>query len=253
MAIYAMTGGATGIGAATKDKLRAAGHTVIVVDLKDADINADLSTASGREAAIEGIKRAAPEGLDGFIPCAGLGPAARPFSLITRVNYFAAVEMTIALKESLAAKRGSIVMVSSNSAPMGADPAYVELLLNMEEQGACELIDTKEAHTAYAGSKLALAQWMRRNTTAFAQACIRINAVAPGITRTPLTDMAFKDEVVGAAMKDFSETVPLGYVAEPEQIADGIVFLLSDAASFIAGSVLFIDGGHDAMLRPDQF
>ena len=253
MAIYAITGGATGIGVATKDKLRAAGRTVIVVDLKNADINADLATDSGRALAIEGIKEAASDGLDGFIPCAGLGPAARPYSLITKVNYFAAVEMTEALKESLKAKNGAVVMVSSNSAPMGADKAYVELLLNMDEASACELIDTKDAHNAYAGSKLAVAQWMRRNATSFAQEGVRINAVAPGITRTPLTDQAFKDEFVGEAMKDFSKTVPLGFIAEPEQIAEGILFLLSEQASFVNGSVLFIDGGHDAMLRPDQF
>ena len=253
MGIYAMTGGATGIGAATKDQLRASGHEVIVVDLKDADINADLSSAEGRQAAIDGIRERAPEGLDGFIPCAGLGPAARPFSLITRVNYFAAVIMTEALKDLVAKKRGAIVMISSNSAPMGADPDYVALLKQNDEQAASAYIDGKDAHNAYAGSKLALTQWMRAQSAAFAAEGIRINAVAPGITRTPLTDKAYEDEVVGEAMKSFGETVPLGSIAEPGQIADAVLFLLSDKASFIAGSVLFVDGGHDAMLRPDNF
>ena len=87
---YAMTGGATGIGAAIKTQLRDLGHTVIVVDIKNADIIADLSTEQGCQAAIEEIGQLAPEGLDGFIPCAGLGPAARPASrskIVIRISY----------------------------------------------------------------------------------------------------------------------------------------------------------------------
>ena len=52
MAIYAITGGATGIGAALKEQLREQGDTVIVVDIKEGDVVADLSTAAGRQAAI---------------------------------------------------------------------------------------------------------------------------------------------------------------------------------------------------------
>src|SRR5690606_1778884 len=74
MSLYAMTGGAAGIGAAIKAGLQAAGHEVIVADLRDADIIADLSTAEGRAAAVAGIRARAPQGLDGFVPCAGLAP-----------------------------------------------------------------------------------------------------------------------------------------------------------------------------------
>lgn len=55
MAVYAMTGGATGIGAALKEQLRQQGDTVFVVDIQDGDIVADLATPEGRLAAIEGI------------------------------------------------------------------------------------------------------------------------------------------------------------------------------------------------------
>ncbi len=253
MGIYAMTGGATGIGAATKAQLIAEGHQVIVVDLRDADIEADLSTAGGRQAAVDGIRAAAPEGLDGFIPCAGLGPSVTPHSLITKVNYFGALAVTEGVKDLVAKRRGSIVMISSNSAPMGADANYVDLLLAGDEEAACQLIDTLDGQTAYGGSKLALVRWMRRNTVAFAQSGVRINAVAPGITKTPLTDKVYADPTFGQIMKDFGESVPLGSVGRPEQIAEVICFLLSDKASFVTGSVFFADGGHDAMLRPDEF
>lgn len=253
MGIYAMTGGATGIGAAIKQQLQSEGHKVIVVDIKDADIIADLSTPAGRQAAIDGIAAAAPDGLNGFVPCAGLGPAARPYSLITRVNYFGAVATTEGLREQVAKRKGSIVMISSNSAPMMPDDEYTELLLAGEEDKACALIDGRDANQAYAGSKRAVSQWLRSNSTAYAQQGIRLNAVAPGITQTPLVDASNDDPEVGQAMKDFAASVPLGRVGQPADIAQVVCFLLSDKASFVAGSIFFADGGHDAMLRPKQF
>jgi NAD(P)-dependent dehydrogenase (short-subunit alcohol dehydrogenase family) len=47
--------------------------------------------------------------------------------------------------------------------------------------------------------------------------------------------------------------VPMGAVGRPEQIAEVVCFILSSKASFMAGSIVFVDGGHDAMFRPDQF
>ena len=62
-------------------------------------------------------------------------------------------------------------------------------------------IDARDGHTAYAGSKRAVTIWMRRNVVEYAAAGIRLNAVAPGITMTPLADLVFADEVLGGAMK----------------------------------------------------
>ena len=125
-----MTGGATGIGAATKNQLRDEGHKLIVVDIKDADIIADLSTAEGRQAAVDGICAAAPEGLDGFVACAGLGPNVKPHSLVTKVNYFGAVATVEGVKDLVGKKKGVIIIISSNSAPMpGSNEDYINLCL----------------------------------------------------------------------------------------------------------------------------
>ena len=253
MATYAMTGGATGIGAATKERLREEGHTVIVVDLKGGDIDADLSTAEGRQLAIDGIHAAAPEGLDGFIPCAGLGPTAQPLSLITKVNYFAAIETIEGVKDLLVKKGGCVVLISSNSAPMVDNPEYLDLLLGGKESEACTLIDTLDGHTAYAGSKQGVTRWMRRNTATYAAAGVRMNAIAPGITKTPLTDKVMDDPSLGQVMKDFGDTVPTGSIGRPEQIASAVCYLLKPEADFFCGAMIFVDGGHDAMLRPDSF
>lgn len=254
MGIYALTGGATGIGAELKRQLIERGDEVITVDIKEGDIVADLSSDAGRQAAIDGISARAPDGLDGFIPCAGLPPVAKPVSLIARVNYFAVIATVEGLRDLLAKKRGAVLIVSSNSAPMvPADDPYVQDCLSGDEQKACAGIEERDGQTAYAGSKRAVTMWMRRHVVPYAAQGIRMNAVAPGITMTPLSEQVMEDEQLGAAMKQFGEMVPLGGVAQPPQIANVMSFLLSPAADFVCGSVFFVDGGSDAMLRNDEF
>lgn len=254
MALYALTGGATGIGAELAKQLLDDGHELIAVDIKQCDIVADLGTVEGRQAAVAGIRERAPGGLDGFIPCAGLPPVAKPLELITRVNYFGAVEMVAGLQDLLGMNRGTALLVASNSAPMiaAADP-YVEACLAGDEARACALVEHRDGHTAYAGSKRALVQWMRRNVVSYAAAGVRLNAVAPGITQTPLSEQVMTDPELGEAMRQFAEMVPWGGTAQPAQIAAVMRFMLSEAASFACGSVFFVDGGSDAMLRPDEF
>lgn len=252
MGIYAMTGGATGIGAAIKAQLRAAGHEVIVVDIKDADIVANLGTAEGRQAAIAGIRARAPEGLDGFVPCAGVNGNGPDRALVASVNYFGTVELVEGLKDLLIARKGSVVLISSNSAPGPTSEALLECFLAGDEAGARAAAQAMpQGHPVYSGSKLALARWMRHNTQPYAAAGVRLNAIAPGYTSTPMTADVEKDPVYGDAIRQFLAATPLGRAGQPEDQANAVMFLLSPQASFICGSVLFVDGGYDAMTRPD--
>ena len=254
MKTYAMTGGATGIGAALKTLLRGRGERVIVVDIRDADIIADLSTPEGRARAAAGIAELASEGLDGFVACAGLGPHALPPSLIDRVNYFGAIASIEAARPLVARKRGAIVAVSSNSAPLpGLDQPHIAALLAGDEQQACALVDALDGNNAYMGSKNALTRWVRRNAPAYMKDGVRLNAVAPGMTKTPLTDRMFEDARFVEAMEAYRQSIPYGAMATPEMIAEAMAFLLDDAARFVSGVVLFVDGGQDALFRPDQF
>jgi len=183
--IYAITGGATGIGAALKEKLVARGDRVIVIDIKDADVIADLSTQAGRISAIEAVNRKAVDGLDGFVPCAGLGPSVKPYDLITRVNFFGAISLIEGLKPLLSIRKGTIVAISSNSASLpGHNKDYVKALMEGKEKDACEMIAGFDGQTAYGGSKYALAVWMRKQAPQFMREGVRMNAGAPGITQT---------------------------------------------------------------------
>jgi NAD(P)-dependent dehydrogenase (short-subunit alcohol dehydrogenase family) len=253
MGIYAMTGGATGIGAAIKQRLREEGNQVIVVDIKDADIIADLSSRDGRQAAIMAIRETAADGLDGLITCAGLGANVPNHPLITQVNYFGTVELIEGLKDLLSAKRGSIVLISSNSAAMNNSPEFVDLLLAGKEEKALSFCETIEAQEVYSGTKKAVARWMRSKVADYAAAGVRMNAVAPGYTQTPMTEQVENDPTYGPAIREFMASIPVGFPGSPEDQAAATCFLLSPQARFISGSVLFVDGGHDAMFRPDQF
>src|SRR5690242_1545718 len=113
MGVYAVTGSASGMGYQAAQRLRAAGHTVIGVDLKDAMVVADLSTPAGRRSAADGVLAAAGGRLDGAILAAGIGPtpgADRP-RLIFQINFFGVVDLLEAWRPALAETGDSKVVV----------------------------------------------------------------------------------------------------------------------------------------------
>ncbi len=110
-----VTGAASGIGAATAARLRAAGGTVVGIDLREADVVADLATAEGRRRAVEEAAARCGEALSGIVTCAGLAAlSGRPGSVVTAVNYFGAVEVLEGLRPLLR-DGGAAVAISSNS------------------------------------------------------------------------------------------------------------------------------------------
>ena len=129
----------------------------------------------------------------------------------------------------------------------------VDACLAGDEAAARDAAGEGESLSVYPVTKLALARWVRRHAPSeeWAGAGINLNAIAPGAVQTPLLQEGLDDPVVGPAIEQFA--VPIGRRGKPEEIADFVTFLLSDRARFFCGSVLFIDGGTDAQLRPDDF
>jgi len=256
MGSYAVTGGARGIGGAIVAALREQGHDVIVVDILDCDVVADLRTAEGRKAGVEAILARAPQGLEGFIPCAGLGPHVPVSSDVTRLNFFGVVRMVEALEDHLQPGHGGVVLISSESAfNKGIDAPYLAALHADDEEGACAIIDGMNPAgagvSAYAGSKSGLVRWMRHRSASLAKRGLRINSIAPGYTVTKMTEEGGKG-ALEEAMRAFIDSIPLGRKGLPEDMADAAMFLLSEQASFVTGSTLHVDGGHDALQRPDR-
>jgi NAD(P)-dependent dehydrogenase (short-subunit alcohol dehydrogenase family) len=255
MAVIVVTGSASGIGLATRNRLAAAGDDVIGVDLRDAEVLADLATPAGRAAAIAAVLQATGGRIDGLVACAGVGPECEPWSTIVSLNYFGVHALLEGLRPALAAAESpAAVAVSSNSSTLpNADTPLVDACLEGKEAEARALAATLDGHRTYAGSKLALARWVRRNAPGadWAASGVRLNAVAPGAVLTPLLQRGLDHPAYGPAIRNFP--IPLGDFGSPDQIAAAIVFLLRPEASFCCGSVLFVDGGTDALLRPDEY
>lgn len=93
---------------------------------------------------------------------------------------------------------------------------------------------------AYNTSKGAITLFTQALSLDFASKGIRINAVAPSLTDTELTEDMMKDDEL---MKKFKNRIPMGRAAQPEEVASVIAFLASDDARFVTGSILPVDGG----------
>lgn len=259
MGTYAVTGSASGMGGAAAAKLRAAGHAVIGVDLANAEVEADLSTSGGRRAAAEQVLEAAGGRLDGAVLAAGLGPTPGRERKIAQVNYLGAVELLREWRPALAAAgNAKVVVFSSNSTtttPLVPRPTVRALRSEDPEKAvrSVRLFGKAAAPMVYAGSKIALSHWVRRAAVRpeWAGAGIRLNALAPGAILTPLLERQLSSPSEAKAVTSFP--VPAGGYGDLSQLADWVVFMLSDAADFLVGSVVFVDGGSDAYFRPDAW
>jgi NAD(P)-dependent dehydrogenase (short-subunit alcohol dehydrogenase family) len=253
----AITGSGSGMGAALAARLEANGDRVIGIDVKNAEIEADLGTADGRAQAIERVGELSGGTLDGLVTLAGLaGLPERPASLLISVNYFGTVEMLAGLRPLLA--RGTdpaAVAISSNSTTCqpGLDEALIASCLEGDEAATRALAGEGESLSTYPVTKTALSWWVRRHapTADWAGEGITLNAVAPGAIQTPLLQEGLDHPTVGPMIDAFK--APLGRNGRPEEIAALIAYLLGPDGRFFCGSVVFCDGGMDAQFRSDDW
>ena len=250
MGTIAITGSSGGMGVATRALLEAGGHTVIGVDVRDADVIADVSTVEGREAMIGGVTEASNGVLDGLVAAAGIASNGTNEEAVVSINYFGAVAALHGLRALLArGTNASAVAVSSNS-------TTTQQGIPLDAVAACLAGDEDSARAAaarapmcgYPASKLALAHWVRRSAVSaeWIGAGIRLNAIAPGLIATPMTGGGGVEFVL--SLGDMYP-VPIGRAGSPHEIAALLGYLLSPMAGFFVGSVIVMDGGTDATLR----
>jgi NAD(P)-dependent dehydrogenase (short-subunit alcohol dehydrogenase family) len=212
-----VTGAKSGIGLAASVALVTAGAAVHVFDLPEVDVSDQKSI----EAAFS--EMAAP---DIVVANAGVGKPEPPditASAIDNWDRTIAVNLTgvfhtVRLAGArMKAKGGSIVVTASTNS-----------------------WDGEATLTAYNASKAGVLGIVRTAANELGRYGIRVNAVCPGLIRTPLTDKYFSQS---GYLKEYFRHIAMGRGGEPQEVANAIAFLASDLASYITGATLVVDGG----------
>lgn len=231
--VVVITGGASGMGAASADLFRAAGDLVTIVDLQEgADaVIGDVSDSTFCDATIDAV--VAQHGrVDVLVNAAGTIHRADANSTtdadwdrVMRVNVSGSFFMSRAAVRHMApAKQGVIVNFGSIWGDVGAAGV-----------------------TAYCVSKGAIHQLTRAMALDHADDGIRVNAVAPGEVNTPMLASQRATPPSQADLDAMAEaTIPVKRLAEPNEIAEMVFFLASTKASYMTGAIVPIDGGYTA-------
>ena len=162
--VHVVTGAGSGIGAATAAILREKGETVVGVDLKGAEVTADLSTPEGRAAAVKDVLAATDGRVDTVIACAGISA---PSALTVSVNHYGVVAFLDALRPTLAeSSTPRAAVVSSMSSLQPNHAPLVDAMLTGTEADATAIAeqlaaDPRAGGAIYASTKRAISRWGR--------------------------------------------------------------------------------------------
>jgi NAD(P)-dependent dehydrogenase (short-subunit alcohol dehydrogenase family) len=239
--VAVVTGGTSGIGLATARRFAAEGAQVFVTGRRQAELDAAVAVigpnATGIQAdstrptdlnrLYERVKAEAGR-IDVLFANAG-GGTLLPLGAITEEQY----------EDTFGRNVKAVVFTVQKALPLLVDGASVILIGSTAgERGTA-------AFSLYGASKAAVRNLARSWTLDLKARGIRVNVISPGPVRTTgLVELAGQDAAQQQGLLDhLAGQVPLGRVAEPEEIAKAVLFLASDDSSFVAGAELFADGG----------
>jgi 3-oxoacyl-[acyl-carrier protein] reductase len=240
-----ITGGGSGIGRASAQRFSEEGASVAVIDLDEhaaratcdligggaLALRADVTSRSDVTAAVEAVVERFGR-VDVFFNNAGIPQAAKPF------------------EETEPAEWARIIDVNLTAFFIGAQAA-ANAMRKRGAGGSILLTSSIAAHrprpgiAAYVASKGGAAALARALALELAPDRIRVNVIAPVAVRTPMLGQFAFGPDVEATIERVEQTIPLGRLTEPEDVANAAVYLASDEARCITGITLNVDGGRD--------
>lgn len=228
-----VTGSASGIGRQIAVRLANAGAHVIMLDRKKEDVEAAAQSIAGTPVVVDLSDTNAIRALvakagrvDMLVNCAGVAIFQEFFEGTVEV-----FDLTFDINVR------SIWLLSQQVAKGMVERGIAGSMVNISSQSSSVVVSTK--HLAYSTSKASVDHATRSMAVALAPHKIRVNAVNPTVVRTELAIQAHGE----AGLKKMAEKVPLGEICSTDNVADAVLFLLSDQASMITGAMLPIDGG----------
>jgi glucose 1-dehydrogenase len=242
--VAVVTGGARGIGQAVAARFVAAGAYVVLADLPGSGV-AEAAQALGPRARgvvcdvtdaaqVAELVRAAVDAfgaLDIMVANAGIAPAV-PFLDLTPEQFRRVIDINLT---------GSFLCVQAAAKQMlaqaGRAPGAMVLMASVQAQVVAE------THAAYAASKGGVVQLTKAAAVALAPHGIRVNAVGPGSVATELIDAT----LTPALRRTLTARTPMGRMGRVDEIAEAVLFLASDAGSYVTGQTLYVDGGRLAL------
>jgi len=241
-----VTGAGSGIGAASVHRLVSEGACVIALDVShenvgrvtsefggSACVEGEVLDVSDHAAAISFVSDARKRhgAVHGLVNCAG----------IKGVGGIADVDQET-WRNVLAVNLDGTVNMCQAYVRAVKDDAYSRAIVNISSGAGILGVPNR---LPYVASKFGISGITKSMAPELGPLGIRVNAVAPGMTRTPFTAYMMRD---AAAVEKIKAAHPIGRIGEPEEIAAVIVFLLTDDASFMTGAVVSVDGGQTACL-----
>jgi NAD(P)-dependent dehydrogenase (short-subunit alcohol dehydrogenase family) len=235
-------GAASGMGAAVARALEPRGR--LLLSDRDGDGDRVLRCDITRQSDVDALVAATDE-LDALVVTAGLSPSMANGRKIYEVNLLGMERVLTAFESRL--RPGSVgVCFASNAAHMGQMPTEITSVLDepttpsffddLQATG----IDVENSEIAYALSKLGVVQLARRRAPRWGRAGARLVSLSPGIIDTPMGRLESENQPV---MADMVKNSALAREGSGDEIAQVVAFLCSDAASYVTGCDILVDGG----------
>ena len=241
---YIVTGGGSGIGAATVKRLITEGCNVVGVDLDAATVQKVIDeSGAGKRGRAVGANVSDPAQMTALV-----ADAVKHFGALDGVANIAGVRGVGSILDTdrktwdlnIQVNLEGILNTCQAYCRYAKEQGRPGAIVNISSQAGLEAVPNRLAYVATKHGVIGLTRSIAIEMAAFG---VRANAIAPGMIATPMTMPMFQDPANVAKIR---KAHPIGREGQPEEIAAVIAFLMSDEASFITGAVIPVDGGMTA-------